>query len=38
MEVNGKPGALPVLLPRKKKASGMHQIGGWMDPRPDMDV
>jgi len=43
MEVNGQPGALPALSPRKKptkkkKASGTHQIGGWVDPRADVDV
>jgi len=37
MEVNGQPGALPALSP-EKKASGMHQVGGWVDPRADVNV
>jgi len=27
-----------LYLPEKKKASVMHQIGGWEDPRADVDV
>lgn len=38
MEVNGQPGSLPALPLEKKKASGMHQIGGWVDPTADVDV
>jgi len=38
MEVNGQPWCPACYIPRKKKASGMHQIGGWVDPRADVDV
>jgi hypothetical protein len=37
MEVNGQPD-VPAALPNRERAPNIHWIGGWVDPRANLDM